>query len=83
MDSAKGKLPSQLGFGGHVLRAFGQRRRRVCLWIPPAGLNSVLREAMPTVNWEECPQSVHYYHHSPERLLMPETIDDLQMILLI
>ena len=48
-----------------------------------AGLNSVLRVAMPTVNWEECPQSVHYYHYSLERYLMSQTIDNLQMLLLL
>ncbi len=48
-----------------------------------AVLNSVLRMAMPTVNWEECPQSVHYYHYSLELFLMLQTIDNLQMLLLL
>jgi hypothetical protein len=39
--------------------------------------------AMPTVNWEECLQSYHYDHYSLERFLMSQTIDNLQMLLLL
>ncbi len=31
--------------------------------------HSVLQVAMPTVNWEECPQSVYNFHCSLERIL--------------
>ncbi len=48
-----------------------------------AGLNSVLRVAMPTVIWEECPQSVHYYHYSLERFLMSQTRDNLHMLMML
>ena len=78
MDSEKTWQPSR----GHVLAGYFGPARSAEL-VDSEKTCRVLRVAMPTTNWEERKQSLHYYYYSLERFFLSQRLDDLQSILVL